>query len=99
MTYSHSPQPLTDIQQARLEAFIATNPPISLLMFLSKWDISREELAILCHVDVRTLNRYLARGRNREEPRPTLNWYLILVNLMLEHFDELPNDFQSIINI
>ena len=93
----NSPQPLNDIQLQRLSAFLVTNPPTTLSIFWSKWSLPREELARICCVDTRTLNRYLARENNREENSPTLNWYITLVDIILEHFDDLPTNLQAIL--
>lgn len=93
----NSPQPLNAIQIQRLSAFLINSPPTTLSIFWSKWDLPREELARICYIDTRTLNRYLARGNNREQNNPTLNWYITLVDIILEHFDDLPTNLQVIL--
>ena len=91
-----NPQPLSLIQERRLRAFIYAQPALTLIQFLSKWQVSQEFVAELCRCDVRTVKRWRRQGRNYEAPQH-YQWYLALADLILEHFDDLPEALKNLL--
>lgn len=97
MTNPQFPRPLNSQQLTRIRAFIYADPAIDHQQFEAKWDVSRELIAELCQVDIRTCNSWFSQGRSRQFPQLYHKWYLTLADVILERFDELPNFLQTLL--
>ena len=85
-----NPKPLTPQQLARLRAFISAEPLMTHQQFTSKWDLNRELVAEICHVDIRTCNSWFSLGRSHQEPQPYHKWYLTIADLILDQYESIP---------
>ncbi len=94
--YSY-PRPLNDEQFTRLRAYIYAQPQIDHQKFSAKWDVSREFIAEICWVDIRTCHSWFSQGRTHQSPQAYHKWYLTLADLILERFDEFPEFLQVLL--
>jgi hypothetical protein len=97
MSNPQLPRPLNPQQLLRLRAFIYIEPQINHQEFSAKWYVSRELIAQICRVDIRTCNSWFSQGRTHQEPQPYHKLYLSLADLILESFDELPEFLQTLL--
>jgi hypothetical protein len=58
--------------------------------FEAKWDVTRSQMAALCHCSPGSVKRWFKSGRDYIAPNPYHLRYLALADLMLEYFDEIP---------
>ncbi|MBD2526806.1 helix-turn-helix domain-containing protein [Nostoc sp. FACHB-133] len=85
-----NPKSLTPQQLARLRAFISSEPLMTHQEFTSKWDVSRELVAEICHVDIRTCNCWFSQGFSHQDPQLYHKWYLTIADLILDQYEYLP---------
>ncbi len=88
-------QPLNEQQFKQLLAFAFADFEIFLAEFEEKWLVERGLIAQLCRCDIRTVSRWKRWGRNIELNRASKQWYLTIADILLSHFEELPEDLQS----
>jgi hypothetical protein len=91
-----SPRKLTPQQIQRLRAYIYVDPPLDHYQFLMRWDVDRELISQVCHVNIRTVNTWLSKGSVHQSPQRYHLWYLSFADIILERFDELP-DFLKVL--
>ena len=92
----NNPRFLSPQQLKRLRAYIYAEPTLEHYQFTAKWDISRELIAEVCRVDIRTINTWFAKGLH-QSPQEYHLWHLSFADLILERFDELPDFLQALL--
>jgi hypothetical protein len=97
MSNHQSSRTLSPQQLARLGMFIYAEPFLDHKAFIAKWNVSRELVAQICHVDIRTCNSWFSLGRSHQEPQPYHKWYLSLADIILDQFEELPEYLQNLL--
>jgi hypothetical protein len=84
-------------EQQRLERF-AYRQPLTLTpqQLAEKWSgITRNEIALVCQIDISRVNRWFSRGRSYEPPSNYYSQTLALFDIFLEFYEELP---ESLVN-
>lgn len=92
-----NPKPLTPQQLARLRAFIYAVPILDHQEFVAKWDVSRELMSEITHVEIRTVNSWFSLGVSHQEPQLYHKWYLAMADLILEKYEYLPEVLQTLL--
>ncbi|MBD2527371.1 helix-turn-helix domain-containing protein [Nostoc sp. FACHB-133] len=92
-----NPKPLTPQQLARLRAFISAEPLMNHQEFTSKWDVNRELVAEICHVDIRTCNCWFSQGFSHQDPQLYHKWYLTIADLILDQYEYIPEFLQILL--
>ncbi|MHC5675297.1 hypothetical protein [Nostoc sp.] len=92
-----NPKPLTPQQLARLRAFIYAVPILDHQEFVAKWDVSRELIAQISHVDIRTVNSWFSKGGTHQDPQLYHKWYLTMANIILDQYEYLPEFLQTLL--
>ena len=64
-----------------------------------KWDLDRELIAQVCHVNIRTVNAWLSQGA-RTPITPEISFVVLKFSriIILERFDELPDFLQILLS-
>ncbi|MBN3945377.1 MAG: helix-turn-helix domain-containing protein [Nostoc sp. NMS7] len=93
-----NPKPLTPQQLARLRAFIYAVPILDHQEFVAKWDVSRELISQICHVDIRTCNSWFSLGGSHQEPQLYHLWYLTMADIILDEYEYLPESLQTVLS-
>ena len=60
--------------------------------FYSKWDVTYEQIAVICSRSVSTVRRWFQTGKNYSRPSACDQRHLALMDFILEHFEEIPAD-------
>ena len=92
-----NPKSLTPQQLARLRAFISAEPLMTHQQFTSKWDLNRELVAEICHVDIRTCNCWFSQGVSHQDPQLYHKWYLTIADFILDQHEYLPEFLQILL--
>ncbi len=58
--------------------------------FYAKWDVTYEQIALICSRSPNTVRRWFQTGRNYHAPTPFDKRHLALMDFLLEHFEEIP---------
>jgi hypothetical protein len=65
--------------------------------FYSKWAANYEIMASICDRSPGTVQRWFARGRNHRRPTAVDLRHLAIVDFLLEHFEEIPEDLRNLL--
>ncbi len=65
--------------------------------FYAKWDVSYEQIALICHRSDSTVRRWFKQGSSYYHPHFNDLRHLALMDFMLEHFEEIPKQFVQIL--
>jgi hypothetical protein len=65
---------------------------ISPRTFLSKWDVTYEQLASICHCSTGTVARWFARGDNYRHPGAYPCLKLKVTDWLLENYPNIPKE-------
>jgi hypothetical protein len=60
--------------------------------FYVKWEVTYEEIAFICSRSDSTVRGWFKRGKNRRFPSATDLRNLALMDFLLEHFEEIPDE-------
>ena len=58
--------------------------------FYSKWAVSYEEIAFICSRSDSTVRGWFRKGKNQRYPTQNDLLHLALMDFLLEHFEEIP---------
>ncbi len=60
--------------------------------FYAKWGVSYEQIALICSRSDSTVRGWFRNGKNQRYPTRNDSLNLALMNLLLEHFEEIPQE-------
>lgn len=58
--------------------------------FYAKWGVSYEQIALICFRSDSTVRGWFRNGKNQRYPTRNDSLHLALMDLLLEHFEEIP---------
>jgi hypothetical protein len=58
--------------------------------FYAKWDVTYEQIALICGRSPATVQHWFQTGKNYHSPSKYDKRYLALRDFVLEHFEEIP---------
>ncbi len=61
--------------------------------FYSKWDVTYEQIAVICSRSHSTVRRWFLRGSNSLSPSACDKRHLALMDFLLENFEEIPPEW------
>jgi hypothetical protein len=65
--------------------------------FYSKWLVNHEAIALICSRSMSTVRRWFRRGANYRRPQPTDMRHLALMDFLLEHHHDIPEDLLNVL--
>lgn len=90
-----NPRSLTDREQDLIELYSYCQLGMSPQRFYAKWGVSQEAIASICSRSISTVRRWFRRGRSYRRPTTIDLRHLALMDFMLEHFEQIPEDLRS----
>lgn len=84
------PRPLTQRERTLMTLYIHCQLGMTPQQFYAKWEVTHEELALICSRSIHTVQRWFIKGRYSRRPSPTDLRHLALMDFLLEHFEEIP---------
>lgn len=67
--------------------------------FYAKWGVSYEQIALICSRSDSTVRGWFRSGENRRYPTHNDLLHLALMNFLLEHFEEIPEQVLQWLNL
>ncbi|MDF5733949.1 MAG: hypothetical protein PUP92_39765 [Rhizonema sp. PD38] len=64
--------------------------------FYAKWEVSYEQIALICCRSDSTVRGWFKQGKNRRYPNRNDLRHLALMDFLLEHFEEIPEHLQRL---
>lgn len=89
-----NPRPLSERQQRLLILFAHCELSMTPMEFWSKWDVTQEQIAEICHCDVSLVSRWFSPQPNTPQPMTHHLWYLALADRFLEFYEQLPQELR-----
>jgi len=65
--------------------------------FYSKWNVNYEVMSLICDRSISTVRRWFQRGRNYRPPQPADLRHLALMDFLLEHFEDIPEELRNLL--
>jgi hypothetical protein len=70
---------------------------MTLIEFYTKWDVSYEQIALICYRSDSTVRRWFKQGDNQRYPNRNDLLNLALMDFLLEHFEEIPEHLRDLL--
>jgi hypothetical protein len=67
--------------------------------FYTKWGVSYEQIALICSRSDSTVRGWFRNGHNRRYPTHSDLLHLALMDFLLEHFEEIPEQVLQWLNL
>lgn len=87
---SSQPRPFTERERTLITLYSYCQLGMTPQQFYAKWDVTHNELALICSRSISTVQRWFTKGRNSSHPHPNDLRHLALMDFLLEHFEEIP---------
>jgi hypothetical protein len=65
--------------------------------FYAKWDVTQEVIALICSRSKATVGSWFSRGYTRRYPTGNDLRHLALMDFLLEHFEEIPEELRKLL--
>ena len=91
------PSPLGERELALIELYADCQLGMTPQKFRSKWDVNYEQLGDICYRSVSTVRRWFGRGQNYQAPEAFDLRNLALMDLLLEHYEEIPSELLNLL--
>lgn len=91
------PLPLTEQQQNLIELYSRCQLGMTPKRFYSKWQVNYDQIASICSRSTSTVWRWFARGHNYRPPDSADLRHLAIMDFLLEHFEEIPDELRSLL--
>lgn len=90
-----TPRPLTPHEQHLIERYSYCQLGMTPQTFYAKWQVSQEDIAAICSRSVSTVHRWFRKGRSYRRPTAVDLRHLALMDFLLDHFDQIPEDLRE----
>ena len=90
-----NPRPLNSRSQRLLNWYSYCQLTMTPQTFYAKWQVSQEDIAAICSRSISTVRRWFGKGESYRRPSAIDLRHLALMDFVLDHFDELPEELQQ----
>jgi hypothetical protein len=90
-----NPRPLGEREQNLLQLYTHCQLGMELQDFYSKWEVSQEDIASICSRSVSTVRNWFRSGQNCRSPLPIDLRHLALMDFLLEHWEDIPEELRN----
>ena len=85
-----NPRRLSTRELNLIEFYTSCQLGMSPRRFYSKWSVTYEQIALICHRSVSNVRFWFSRGRNYRPPTFNDLRHLAMMDFLLEHFEDIP---------
>ena len=89
-----NPRPLAQREQHLIELYSYCQLGMTPQQFYAKWQVNQEEIACICSRSASTVRRWFRQGCSYRRPTPADLRHLALMDFLLEHFEQIPEDLR-----
>jgi hypothetical protein len=90
-----NPRPLGEPEQNLLQLYSYCQLGMKPQDFYSKWEVSQEEIASICSRSISTVRSWFRSGQNYRSPLPIDLRHLALMDFLLEHWEDIPEELRN----
>ena len=91
------PRPLTEREQTLIDLYGYCSLGMTPQQFYSKGQVNHETIAFICSRSMSTVRRWFKRGGNYRRPRLADLQHLALMDFLLEHYEDIPEDLLNLL--
>lgn len=91
------PRPLSRRELNLIQLYSYCQLGMTPMRFYSKWEVTYEQIALICDRSTSTVRRWFLRGSNYHPPHSTDLRHLALMDFLLEHFEKIPSEFRNLL--
>ncbi|NEP22876.1 hypothetical protein [Moorena sp. SIO3I6] len=84
------PYPITEREQILIRLYSYWELGMTPQRFYQKWDLTREDMALICSCSVQTVNGWFNTSRRCYPPTPGHLRHLAIMDFLLEDFETIP---------
>lgn len=92
-----NPRPLTQREQHLIQLYSYCQLGMTPQQFYAKWQVNQEAIACICSRSTSTVRRWFRRGCSYRRPTSADLRHLALMDFLLEHFEQIPDDLRFIL--
>lgn len=92
-----NPRLLTQRERDLIELYSHCQLGMTPQTFYAKWQVSQEAIASICSRSISTVHNWFRQGRSYRHPTSADLRHLALMDFLLEHFEQIPEDLRSIL--
>ena len=85
-----NPRPLGKRELTLINLFVYWELELEPQAFYAKWDVTYQQMALICSRSPTTVQHWFQTGKNYHSPSNYDKRYLALMDFLLEHFEEIP---------
>jgi hypothetical protein len=90
-----NPRPLGEREQNLLQLYTHCQLGMEPQDFYSKWEVSQEDIASICSRSISTVRNWFRTGQNCRSPLPIDLRHLALMDFLLEHWEDIPEELRN----
>ncbi|NEO64362.1 MAG: hypothetical protein F6J98_29730 [Moorea sp. SIO4G2] len=84
------PYPITEREQILIRLYSYCELGMTPQLFYNKWDLTREDMALICSCSVHTVNGWFNTSRRCYPPNAGYLRHLAIMDFLLEDFETIP---------
>ncbi|WP_075901014.1 hypothetical protein [Moorena bouillonii] len=86
------PYPITEREQILIRLYSYLELGMTPQRFYQKWDLTQEDIALICSCSVHTVNGWFNTSRRCYPPTPGHLRHLAIMDFLLEDFETIPRE-------
>lgn len=91
------PRPLSERELYLIELYSNCQLGMTPQQFYAKWDVTYETIAWICSRSLSTVRFWFVKGKNYRPPQHYDLRNLALMDFLLEHFEEIPEELKNLL--
>jgi hypothetical protein len=92
-------RPLTKREHSLIQLYSYCELGMTPQRFYAKWDVNHEITALICSRSITTVQRWFSKGKSHRCPKPQDLRHLALMDFLLEHYEEIPEQLRNLLCI
>ena len=88
-----NPRPLGDRELTLIQMYAYWELELEPRTFYSKWEVTYEQIALICSRSPATVRHWFQTGKNYRSPTSGDKRHLALMDFLLEDFEKIPAEF------
>ena len=91
------PRPLSEREFYLIELYSNCQLGMTPEQFYAKWRVTYEIIACICSRSTSTVRCWFTQGKSHRRPQPHDLRHLALMDFLLEHFEEIPEELKNLL--
>ena len=93
----NQPNPIREREQTLIRLYSYCKLGMTPQRFDAKWDVDQIVIADICSRSLSTVQCWFAKGKSYRRPQATDLRHLALMDFLLEHYEEIPEQLRNLL--